>query len=229
MRFNSIFSLVFIAILGMTTQANASCVYQKSVTGQEFQIGVMLTWSTVTEDNNSMFMVEKSDNGVDFVNVGAVQGAGQSKKTKEYNFLDVMASTERVFYRLKQVDFDGSSSFSDVLAVKKKITNNFMIARMSSTSTAKEFNVTLDVFKEGDMQYEVKDLQGKSLFAGVQPVSNGLNDISIAMTDYKPNLYKVVFTYGKEQETLVIQKVQDELEKKTNMASTKKLGGEGKN
>jgi hypothetical protein len=201
------------------TQSFATVVYQKQLEGQEFQIGVMLTWATQVEDNSSMFMVEKSENGIDYTNIGSITSAGVSKKTKEYNFLDVMASSQFIYYRLKQVDVDGSFSFTDVLKVKKNISNNFMVARMSSPSASKEFTATLDVFKEGDMAYELRDLEGKVLFASVQPMVNGLNDITISLADQKPNLYKLYFMFGKEEESLVIEKVLDEMEKKQNVAN----------
>ncbi len=201
------------------TQSFATVVYQKQLEGQEFQIGVMLTWATQLEDNSSMFMVEKSENGIDYTNIGSITSAGSSKKTKDYNFLDVMASSQFIYYRLKQVDVDGSFSFTDVLKVKKNISNNFMVARMSSPSASKEFTATLDVFKEGDMAYELRDLEGKVLFASVQPMVNGLNDITISLADQKPNLYKLHFIFGKEEESLVIEKVLDEMDKKQNVAN----------
>ena len=198
---------------------NASCVYQKQLEGQEFQIGVMLTWATQMEDNTSMFMVEKSENGIDYTNVGSVVSAGSSKKAKDYNFLDVMASSPFVYYRLKQVDIDGSFSYTDVMKMKKSISNNFMVARMSSPTASKEFTATLDVFKEGEMHYELRDLEGNVLFASVQPMINGLNDVTVNLADQKPNLYKLVFKFDKEEEALVIEKVLSEMEKKQNVAT----------
>ncbi len=217
----------FILISTLAIAMNAKCVYQKAIIGQEFPIGVMLTWSTATEENSSMFMLEKSENGVDFTNIGSVQAIGNSFKTKDYNFLDVMASSEKIYYRLKLIDVDGAFSYSDVLSVRKKFANNFMVARMSSATTSKEFNVTLDAFKEGEIAYEVRSLQGEVFFAGKQPVINGLNDVAINMTDLKPNIYRVVFMMAQEEESLVIQKVQDEIERKQNMASNRK-GMDGK-
>jgi hypothetical protein len=217
----------FILLSTLAISMNAKCVYQKAIIGQEFPIGVMLTWSTATEENSSMFMLEKSENGVDFTNIGSVQAIGNSFKTKDYNFLDVMAASEKIYYRLKLIDTDGAFSYSDVLSVRKKFANNFMVARMSSATTSKEFNVTLDAFKEGEIAYEVRSLQGEVFFAGKQPVINGLNDVAINMADFKPNIYRVVFIMAQEEESLVIQKVQDEAERKQNMASSRK-GMDGK-
>jgi hypothetical protein len=218
--------LITLAVaLAAQFSTQATVVYQKQLEGQEFQIGVMLTWATQVEDNSSMFMVEKSENGIDYTNIGTVAGAGNSKKSKEYNFLDVMASSPFVYYRLKQIDVDGSFSFTDVLKLKKTISNNFMVARMSSPAASKEFTATLDVFKEGDMRYELRDLEGKVLFASVQPMVNGLNDITVSLADQKPNLYKIYFMFDKEEESLVIEKTLDEMEKKQNVATNPSATG----
>ncbi len=218
--------LITLAVaLAAQFNTQATVVYQKQLEGQEFQIGVMLTWATQVEDNSSMFMVEKSENGIDYTNIGTVTGAGNSKKSKEYNFLDVMASSPFIYYRLKQIDVDGSFSFTDVMKLKKTISNNFMVARMSSPSASKEFTATLDVFKEGDLRYELRDLEGKVLFASVQPMVNGLNDITVSLADQKPNLYKIYFIFDKEEESLVIEKTLDEMEKKQNVATNPSATG----
>jgi cellobiose-specific phosphotransferase system component IIB len=214
---NLILSLV--AIFALTNVSLATCVFQKNLEGQEFQIGVMLTWVTQIEENTSTFIVERSENGIDYTNVGTVAAAGTSKKNKDYNFLDVLATTPYVYYRLKQVDLDGSFSFTDVYKLKKPIVNNFMVANMSSSAASKEFTAVIDAFQEGDMAYELRDLEGNVMFASVQPMVNGLNNIVINLADQKPNLYKLVFKFGKEEESIVIEKVLTEIEKKEGMAT----------
>lgn len=218
---------IFIVLFVFAASLQAKCVYQKAIIGQEFPIGVMLTWSTATEENSSMFMLEKAENGVDFTNIGSVQAFGNSFKTKDYNFLDVMGSAEKIYYRLKLIDIDGAFSYSDVLTVRKKFPNNFMVARMSSATTSKEFSVTLDAFKDGEIAYEVRSLQGEVFFVGKQPVVNGLNDVLVNMSDFTPNIYRLVFKMEQEEESLVIQKVMDEVERKQNVASNRK-GLDGK-
>jgi len=72
--------------------------------------------------------------GVDYENIGNVNGKGTTEDISEYNFLDVNASKSKLYYRLKQMDIDGSFSYSDVIALDKKIANNFMVVRMSAAS-----------------------------------------------------------------------------------------------
>jgi hypothetical protein len=196
------------ALLSLAYNSQATCTYQKVLEGQEFPIGVMLTWSTSLEENTSTFMIEKSENGLDF--------------------LDVMAATPFVHYRLKQIDIDGSFSFTDVLKVKKTITNNFMIARMSSPNTAKDFMATVDVFKEGDLRYEVRDLENNVLFSSIMPVQAGLNDVSVSLIDLAPNVYKFYLVMDKEEESVVLQKTLDEVEKAKVPVANGQIGTNGK-
>jgi hypothetical protein len=107
---NRLFAAAFFLKFAFGNQAEAACTYEQLVEGENLQIGTMLTWATNSEENNAMFVIEKSEDGVDFMNIGSVEGGGDSEEMKEYNFLDVMSSAEMTFYRLKQVDFDGSFS-----------------------------------------------------------------------------------------------------------------------
>jgi len=76
---------------------------------------VYFVWSTATEINNAYFTIEAADvaNG-DFVPVVKVDGAGNSNEVRNYS---VEVETSARYFRLKQTDFDGKYSYSDVIAV----------------------------------------------------------------------------------------------------------------
>ena len=142
---------IFFSAINCSFQANAACTYEQLVQGENLQIGTMLTWATNFEENNAMFVIEKSEDGLEFMNIGSVEGAGDSEEMREYNFLDVMATAETTLYRLKQVDFDGSFSYSEITTIRQKFKNNFMVARMSNVATKDIFEVTVDAFKQGEL------------------------------------------------------------------------------
>ena len=79
----------------------------------------VLNWSTATEVNNDYFIVEYSTDMVNFYELGKVDGAGNSNVVKNYQFIDNTIYDEVVYYRLRQVDFDGVYTYSDIVAVKK--------------------------------------------------------------------------------------------------------------
>lgn len=218
MKFSTtLFTFAFTLLFSNTSFS--SCVYDQSVIGENLQIGTMLTWTTSFEEDNAMFIIEKSDDGLEFLNVGSVDGSGDSEEIKDYNFLDVMANTEKAYYRLKQVDFDGSFSYSDVVTVKQQFQNNFMVARMSNIATQNDFSLTVDAFKDGELDYDVANWKQEQILKDKMIIVSGLNELNIDLADQKAGIYKVNLEMEGEKETLVIKKVEDEIKAKPNVAS----------
>ncbi|WP_187270219.1 SGNH/GDSL hydrolase family protein [Pontibacter qinzhouensis] len=79
--------------------------------------GIALHWRTASEKDNSHFVVQRMKDQDQFVDVGSVAGSGTSSITKNYTFTDTQAPVGTLYYRLKQVDFNGAFSFSKVVPV----------------------------------------------------------------------------------------------------------------
>jgi hypothetical protein len=77
---------------------------------------IVLYWSTATETNNLGFEVEKRA-GNEYRAVGFVNGFGTTTQPQDYTFVDDNAEIGSNYYRLKQVDFDGSYSYSNEIEV----------------------------------------------------------------------------------------------------------------
>jgi hypothetical protein len=79
---------------------------------------VRLQWETASEENNMGFEVERSIAGTgDYRVVARLDGAGNSAKLKKYYTLDPNTETDISYYRLKQIDLDGSYTYSTVIGV----------------------------------------------------------------------------------------------------------------
>ncbi|PHN04508.1 T9SS type A sorting domain-containing protein [Flavilitoribacter nigricans] len=79
---------------------------------------ILLEWETATELNNDFMAVEHSTEGVSFREIGKVKGAGTSSVPRNYHFLDRQAQPGTNYYRLRQMDFDGTATYHDVIAVE---------------------------------------------------------------------------------------------------------------
>ncbi|MFC1725564.1 hypothetical protein ACFL4T_08045, partial [candidate division KSB1 bacterium] len=77
---------------------------------------VDLAWTTASELNNFGFEVERGD-GADFEKVGFVAGNGTTDEEMNYTFTDEGLAAGTYFYRLKQVDYDGNTAYSDAVEV----------------------------------------------------------------------------------------------------------------
>jgi hypothetical protein len=78
---------------------------------------VKLEWSTASESNNDYFTIERSRDGRNFYPIGKVKGAGNSLRELPYQYLDESPYSGTSYYRLRQTDYDGKFSFSDIVAV----------------------------------------------------------------------------------------------------------------
>lgn len=80
----------------------------------------LMYWATTKEWEASHFEIERAVNGTSFKKVGEVMAAGWSDQLMEYSFedKDLPLSGGNIFYRLKQVDFNGRSSYSKIISAK---------------------------------------------------------------------------------------------------------------
>jgi hypothetical protein len=77
-----------------------------------------LNWSTAVESNNKGFYVERSKDGKDFASIGFVNGKGNTSQITNYSYTDAGlkdVNVSKTYYRLKQVDIDGKSAYSNVI------------------------------------------------------------------------------------------------------------------
>jgi hypothetical protein len=81
------------------------------------QVVVRLSWTTASEENNAHFTVERSTEGVVFEEVLRVDGAGTSMTERHYEATDEEPRPGVSYYRLRQTDWDGQQSVSDVVVV----------------------------------------------------------------------------------------------------------------
>lgn len=79
--------------------------------------GNVLEWSTASEINNDVFEIERSEDMKVFYPIASVKGAGNSTEILQYAWVDKTPLKNISFYRLKQVDFDGKFSYSEIIKI----------------------------------------------------------------------------------------------------------------
>ena len=189
----------------------------------------MLTWSTSSEMHNVLFFVERSKDGVEFTEIGSVKGAGNSEEVNDYFFLDPMPGNVKSYYRLKQVDSDGTFSYSEKAAVKPAYKNNFLVANMTSIATKDFFELTIDAMIDGEMSYKLNSWNGDVVLEDQMIITQGFNEVSVDLTDQKEGIYKLSLNMEGEEETLTLKKLADEIKDKPNVASKNSKPEPGRN
>ena len=78
----------------------------------------LLTWRTETEINNDYFAIERSTDGVNFTELGQVEGAGSTTIPQSYEFIDNAPEFGDNAYRLRIVDTDGTFKYSEIRVLR---------------------------------------------------------------------------------------------------------------
>jgi hypothetical protein len=135
---------------------------------------VILNWTTATELNNQGFEIEHSTDNQNFSKIGFVPGFGTTTEMKSYSFRvsDISAGVQ--YYRLKQIDFDGTTTIYNSVEVTGPIPNTFVLnqnhpnpfnpSTTISFSLPVESNVTIKLFNM--LVQEVAKISDGSFQAG---------------------------------------------------------------
>ncbi|MDF1695591.1 MAG: T9SS type A sorting domain-containing protein, partial [Saprospiraceae bacterium] len=108
--------------------------------------GNRIMWTTESEVNNNYFEILRSNNGSNFQPIGRVNGNINSTKEINYSFIDENPTIGRNYYKLKQVDLDGSFEYSYIVQIENKaekvaiyptIATNHITVEIKDTESAK--------------------------------------------------------------------------------------------
>lgn len=137
--------------------------------GKSTAAGTSLAWNTASERNSDYFVVERADNSPEnFRSIGKAPGAGTTTRRTEYTFVDARPAVLS-YYRLRQVDRDGATSFSPVVALKSvAISQLLAVCPSPATETVVVAGAVATRFVLFDQLG--RPLQSGEVLAGVQPV-----------------------------------------------------------
>ena len=130
---------------------------------------VELSWETATETNNRGFEVLKSINGSQFVKIGFVEGNGTTTELKSYSFTDrSVKAGENYGYRIKQIDLDGTSEYSNVVNINGISPTEFLLDQNYPNPFNPSTNITYTLPTNSNVTLEVYNLIGQKIMTLVQ-------------------------------------------------------------
>jgi hypothetical protein len=167
---------------------------------------VNLTWQTATEHNSDYFEVEKSRDGMNWQVLTTVNAAGNSTQLLNYEATDAQGMEGNNYYRLTQVDIDGTTKTYDVINVSCSGTAKGYFSAYPNPSTG-SFQVILnDKNLVGSGILSVKDTKGAELLNRTIEVKPGINMFSVTDLNLAPGVYYIQIVNG-ERATEVLKEV----------------------
>lgn len=162
---------------------------------------VEVRWTTASESENDYFFVERSSDMLNWLRLGQVPGAGFANQFLSYSFQDIHPADGVMYYRVGQVDFDGSCSYSRVCMVRVNIPGDYlhdklMVSPNPSAGNIIQLNVTaVDLFAIKLTLFSVSG-DFKFSFSGSE-IMNGTNGLLINLpSGLKPGIYKLILEQG---------------------------------
>ena len=152
-------------------------------TGKKEGATTLLNWTTATETGNNYFSIERAPDGESFAPIGSVKGTGNSTVPLNYSFTDKQPITGNNYYRLKQVDYNGKSSYSNIVVINFG-GGSFRLNWLRPVPASEKVTLSLDVESDGNCAYAVYDMTGRKVLNGVYTgmhTGNNVNDLDITL------------------------------------------------
>ncbi len=125
---------------------------------------VILNWITVTEINNLGFDIERNVIGdrssviSGWEKIGFVAGFGTTTENKAYSFVDENVSNGTYLYRLKQIDFDGSYEYSNMLEIEVRVPSEFFLSQNYPNPFNPTTTISFSIKDAGFVQLKIYDI-----------------------------------------------------------------------
>ncbi len=165
---------------GSTSSSNPLPVELIGFNANAINGGSKLSWKTASETNNSHFEVQRRTADSDFKAIGKVDGNGTTTQQNEYNFTDNHQISGKIYYRLKQVDHDGSFEYSDVKFVnsenEKPDKQSLTIQKVSPNPFQSSFNLVYKLANDVTVTVTLRNMQGNVLTRQTVKSTSGKNE-----------------------------------------------------
>jgi hypothetical protein len=167
-----------------------------SFTAKTTDNAVILNWSTSTETNNSGFEVQRSIDKKSFSTIGFIKGAGTTTNTQNYSYSDrSVQSGSEYYYRLKQVDLNGSYAYSTVVNVLFSAPVSFALNQNYPNPFNPTTSISFSLPVDAKVKVRIYNILGKEIMTLVD------NDLTAGNHDFRLNLNSVtsgVYFYSLE-------------------------------
>jgi hypothetical protein len=154
----------------------------------------LLTWATVSEQNNDYFTLERSRNGFDFEVLGTIAGAGTSTNTLHYNQFDYDPFAGTSYYRLKQTDFDGQYIYSQTIALNRGM-QHAVLSDLFPNPANNSVNFMMNTPKSGTVNVEIYDNSGRLIASQLFEAHVGSNSFNIDISYFAKGIYSTIIRF----------------------------------
>jgi hypothetical protein len=174
-----------------------------SFTGEKTaNASVLLKWSTSNEVNNDHFDVQRSSDAVNFMNIGNVRAGGNLNTIQNYSYLDTRTVNGSNYYRLRQVDTDGHSKYSEIVHLASANVRWLAYPNPATTKISIQFREQLN-----NVTVSLINNNGKTVYHRTQTNVDVYGQLNIPLTNFAKGIYilKLESDKGIQTEKIIVQ------------------------
>ncbi|TAE52147.1 MAG: T9SS C-terminal target domain-containing protein [Bacteroidetes bacterium] len=154
-----------------------------------------ISWATAWETNNAFFSIERSLDGTSYESVSEIAGAGNSQSTIEYKSVDFAPRPGRYYYRLRQTDFDGMFTYSDVVEATFVDPLRAEVKVYPNPAPGEQLQVEVWGYHTYDVTLRLMNMQGKTLWTETPETSAGGIKTTAPLAGLPSGLYMLSAEY----------------------------------
>lgn len=139
----------------------------------------MLEWATASEHNNHYFEIEKSYNLIDFESIAQVSSAGNSNQIIKYNHLDTDLRSGITYYRLKQVDYDGTVYYKGIQSIQY-LNNDYYTWNIYPNPVVDVVTISGEQINSEDGLIQIFDAKGVLVFQEIKNAHQGAYQLNLS-------------------------------------------------
>ncbi|TSJ45064.1 T9SS type A sorting domain-containing protein [Fluviicola chungangensis] len=148
-----------------------------------------LEWVSSSEFNVDKYIIERSENGSQFIEIGTVDAQGMSLEALTYRFEDIQPVNGTTYYRVKLVRNNGTNIKSNTLAIEEGFRNDMELVKAFPNPAESNLNIILSSKTESTYQLTLSTLNGQKVFDSNRAVKQGLTYLSIDVREFENGFY----------------------------------------
>lgn len=158
--------------------------------GEKVKDQNLLHWATAREYNTSHFEIERSNDAMDFIKIGELKSGNNSLENQIYQYWDDEPQNGINYYRLKQVDLDGTFTYTKTIAIDNQgIITNFELQKIYPNPAQNSINFVFAVPSSDLIQLEIFDSNGKSVSKKIESYQKGIQNFNQNLSSFAKGIY----------------------------------------
>ncbi len=163
-----------------------------------------LKWITSSETNNAYFAIEQSNDGKNFYEIDRIEGKGNSNQELSYRYCNTKYTCGTTYYRLKNVDWDGTINYSTIRSIYNECKNHKIVASPNPFSS----DITIEYYanQPGQIEFLVIDAIGRIHYKYSENVVEGKNLFNYNWHNLSNDIYFIRATNNNQIVTIKVVK-----------------------